>query len=125
MVLCVPLHQTVILLVNSSQCLFYVFWGRGKQQERMKKRRKEDGKANTSLRSPMDMDLSLTASPVSSQPWACNRASPTVPVHTLHTRTPQLTTTELVSWCNHMTSPCQHGLQWRSQDCHRAIKGGH
>lgn len=115
----------LILLVNSSQCLFYVFWGRGKQQERMEKRRKGDRKTNTSLRSPVDLGPSLIASPVSSQPWTRNQASPMIPAHALHTRTLQLTTTELVSQCNHMTSPCQHGLRWRAQDCHGAIKRGH
>lgn len=116
-----------LLCASSSNCDFcwlvhckYVFYIFGVRATRVNGK-EEKSKANTSLDSSADLDLSLTASPGSSLSWTCNQAFPQdpcpLPIHT-HT----VSTTKRVSQCTPMTSPCQHEFQWRAQDCHRAIK---
>lgn len=128
MVLYLPFHQTVILLVNSSQCLFYCFGGcGGKGSNKREWKSGERGRQEDQCQprkyyrsGPISYCFSslLAARDMQPNPWSLSTPA-------LRTCMLQRTTAELVSQCSQMTSPCQHGLQWRAQDCHRAIKRGH
>lgn len=66
------------------KCVFYIFGGMEGRAMRVDGKEEDRGRPNTSLESSVDLDLSLTASPVTSLSWIRNQASPKNHVHSLH-----------------------------------------